>query len=60
MHGSYVLHSGRFCPIYAIITDPLRWVASPGAYPLATSLLYAVQTGRNEFPSVNPMENLLA
>ena len=60
MHSSYVLHSARFCLINAIITDPSRRVASPGAYPPATSSLYAVHSGRTEFPLVTPMENLLA
>lgn len=60
MHGSHVLHSARFCLIDAIITDPPRRVASPGAYPPATSLLYAVHSGCLEFPLVIPMENLLA
>jgi len=54
------LHYARFCLIDAIITDPPRRVASPGAYPPATSLLYAVHSGRLEFPLVIPMENLLA
>jgi hypothetical protein len=40
--------------------DPLRRVASPGAYPPATSSLGTVCIGCFESPLVTPMEILFA